>query len=218
MAEAIGPSNNTQVFNYGVADLTSFTPIYGIYENGTPVRVAVFNYLDDPSGANTVHAVISIAGATMPSSVKVKYLAATSVVQKGGFTWAGQTFGGIFESDGRPMGQEDVKTVQCDTTAQTCTVDVPAPGFALVFLTDDAFTENKGAPSMTFPTTAQTKTHNTAKVDPSILSTSNGYRMSEHELAGTSKKPSAGPRTAQASLVGAGVVLGAMVVLLGRVL
>jgi hypothetical protein len=34
--------------------------------------------------------VISIAGATMPSSVKVKYLAATSVVQKGGFTWAGQ--------------------------------------------------------------------------------------------------------------------------------
>jgi hypothetical protein len=42
--------------------------------------------------------------------------------------------------------------------------------------------------------------------------------MSEHELAGTSKKPSAGPRTAQASLVGAGVVLGAMVVLLGRVL
>ncbi|KAJ7331318.1 glycoside hydrolase family 79 protein [Mycena albidolilacea] len=218
MAEAIGPSNNTQVFNYGVADLTSFTPIYGIYENGTPVRVAIFNYLDDPSGANTVHAVISIAGATIPSSVKVKYLAATSVVQKGGFTWAGQTFGGIFESDGRPMGQEDVKTVPCDTTAGTCTIDVPAPGFALVFLTDDAFTENKGGPSMTFPTTAQTKTHNTAKVDPSILSTSNGYRMSEHELAGTSKKPSAGPRTAQASLVGAGVVLGAMVVLLGRVL
>ncbi|KAJ7807484.1 hypothetical protein B0H14DRAFT_2872830, partial [Mycena olivaceomarginata] len=43
----------------------------------------------------------------MPSSVKVKYLAATSVVQ--------QTFGGIFESDGWPMGQEDVKMVQCDT-------------------------------------------------------------------------------------------------------
>ncbi|KAJ7718224.1 hypothetical protein B0H14DRAFT_3170856 [Mycena olivaceomarginata] len=73
MAKAI--SNNTQVFNYGVADLTSFTPIYGIYENSTPVRVVVFSYLDDPSGANTVHAAISIAGATMPSSVKVKYLA-----------------------------------------------------------------------------------------------------------------------------------------------
>jgi hypothetical protein len=32
MAEAIGPSNNTQVFNYGVTDLSSSTPIYGIYE------------------------------------------------------------------------------------------------------------------------------------------------------------------------------------------
>jgi hypothetical protein len=32
MAEAIGPSNNTQVVNYGVADVSPFTPIYGIYE------------------------------------------------------------------------------------------------------------------------------------------------------------------------------------------
>ncbi|KAJ7797619.1 hypothetical protein B0H14DRAFT_3493509 [Mycena olivaceomarginata] len=78
--------------------------------------------------------------------------------------------------------------------AQTCTVDVP------VFLTDDMFMENKGAPSMTFATTAQTRTHNTAKVDPSVLPTSNGYCMSEHELAGTSKKPNAGPHMAQASL------------------
>ncbi|KAJ7163680.1 glycoside hydrolase family 79 protein [Mycena filopes] len=120
MAEAIGPSNNTQVMNYGVDNLSSFTPIYGIYENGTPVRVAIVNYLDDPTGANDVHAVIAIAGATMPSQVKVKYLAATSVVQKGGYTWAGQTFGNFFESDGRPTGTENITTVQCDTTAQTC--------------------------------------------------------------------------------------------------
>jgi hypothetical protein len=90
MAEVIGPSNNTQVINYGVGGLSSYTPIYNIYENGTPVRVAIFNYIDDPSGTNTVHAVISLSGATMPSSVKVKYLAATTVVQKGGYTWAGQ--------------------------------------------------------------------------------------------------------------------------------
>ncbi|KAJ7826423.1 hypothetical protein B0H13DRAFT_2440618 [Mycena leptocephala] len=82
MAEAIGPSNETQVLNYGVADLTSFTPICGIYENGVPVCVAIFSYVDNPSGANTVHAVISIARATMPASVRVKYLAVTTVVQK----------------------------------------------------------------------------------------------------------------------------------------
>jgi hypothetical protein len=61
-----------------------------IYENGVPVRVAIVNYLDDPTGASTLHGVISIAGTTMPSRVKVKYLAATTVVQEGGFTWANQ--------------------------------------------------------------------------------------------------------------------------------
>ncbi|KAJ7834157.1 glycoside hydrolase family 79 protein [Mycena leptocephala] len=215
MAEAIGPSNETQVLNYGVADLTSFTPIYGIYENGIPVRVGIFNYVDDPSGANTVQAVISIAGAMVPASVRVKYLAATTVVQKGGYTWAGQTFGGNFESDGRPTGTLDIKTVQCDTTAQTCTIDVPAPGFALVFLTDDGDIADSGkggvgeagGATMTFATTERTKTRNTATVDPSLLATSNGYRMSEHELAGTSKPPSGAPRAAVRSM---SAVLGAM--------
>jgi hypothetical protein len=64
--------------------------MYGIYENGVPVRVAIFNYVDDPSGATDVHAAITISGTTMPSSVKVKYLLAKTVVQKGGYTWAGQ--------------------------------------------------------------------------------------------------------------------------------
>ncbi|KAJ7727534.1 hypothetical protein DFH07DRAFT_851721 [Mycena maculata] len=67
---------------------------YGIYEDGTPKRIAIYNYMDDPTGTNNVHAVISISGAAMPSSVKVKYLAAWSVVwsmvQKGNHTWAGQ--------------------------------------------------------------------------------------------------------------------------------
>ncbi|KAJ7671748.1 hypothetical protein B0H17DRAFT_989262 [Mycena rosella] len=215
MAEAIGPSNETQVLNIGVPNLSSLTPIYGIYENGAPVRVAVFNYVDDPSGANDVHAIISIAGGTIPASVKVKYLAAKTVVQKGNITWAGQTFGDNFASDGRPMGDEDIQTVTCDTTAQTCTIDVPAPGFALVFLTDAALTENAGAPSITFATTAQTKTRNTATVDAAVLATSNGYRMSEHELAGTSKAPSAA-RAVQAPLVAVGLAMGTVLAVVGR--
>ncbi|KAF7370061.1 Glyco-hydro-79C domain-containing protein [Mycena sanguinolenta] len=201
MAEAMGPSNNTQVLNYGVTDLTSYTPIY--------------------VGRADVHAVINVAGGPNPASVQVKYMAASSVVQKGNWTWAGQTFGGFFESDGRPMGEEDIKTVQCDTTAQTCTIDVPAPGFALVFLNSDAqAVDTAGGSSMTFPTTAVTKTRNTATVDPSVLATSNGFQMSEHELAGTSKPPSAALHSARVSLFGVGVsvVLGAVVALVGRAL
>ncbi|KAJ7883351.1 hypothetical protein B0H13DRAFT_2667137 [Mycena leptocephala] len=86
----------------------------GIYENGVPVCVAIFSYVDDPSGANTVNAVISIARATMPASVRVKYLAVTTVVQKLGVYVGGaaQTFGGNFESDGRPSGTLDIKSVR----------------------------------------------------------------------------------------------------------
>ncbi|KAJ6573387.1 glycoside hydrolase family 79 protein [Mycena vulgaris] len=218
MAEALGPSNNSQVLDLPIEGLSLYTPVYGIYENGTPVRVAVINYVDDPTGANDAKIVISLSGATLPASVKVKFLAAETVVQKGGYTWANQTFGRNFESDGRPVGTEEVVTVPCDTTAQTCTVTVPAPGAALIFLTDAAFTQDAGAPSVTFATTARTKTHNTATVEPAVLSTSNGYRMDEHELAGTSRAPSGAPRALQASasLVTVGLMLGAVLAVMGR--
>ncbi|KAJ7923608.1 hypothetical protein B0H13DRAFT_2655074 [Mycena leptocephala] len=102
MAEAIDPSNQTQVQNYWVADLTSFSPTYGsIDNNGVPVRAVIFNYVDNPSGANTVYAVIRIAGATEAAG--------------GGGATPARTFGGNFESDGRPTGTLDIKTVQCDT-------------------------------------------------------------------------------------------------------
>jgi hypothetical protein len=48
---------------------------------------------------------------------------------------------------------------------------------------------------------------NPATVDPSLLATSNGYRMSEHELAGTSKPPSGAPCAAVLSM---SAVLGAV--------
>lgn len=83
-----------------------FTPAYAIYENGTPARIALFNYVTDASGASDYTASVSVGDAT-PGSVKVKYvdcctvglscadvlcryLSADSVSQKANFTWAGQ--------------------------------------------------------------------------------------------------------------------------------
>lgn len=89
------PLEPKQVLDLPIDGISTYTPIYGIYENGVPKRVAIFNYANDPSGGNDVQAVISLSdpvtgAATTPASVKVKYLAAASVVQKGNFTWAGQ--------------------------------------------------------------------------------------------------------------------------------
>jgi hypothetical protein len=112
MAEALGPHNQSQV-----SDITqnNNTPIYAIFENGAPTKVALFNFVTDSNGTSTYTADISIGGGSTnqgnatPSEVKVKYvfffldkaryprhflfcryLLADSVASKGNFTWAGQ--------------------------------------------------------------------------------------------------------------------------------
>ena len=77
MAEAMGPHNTSQV-----VDLTSNTntPIYAIYENGAPTKMALFNFVTDSTGASTYTAAISIGGGSTsqsnatPSQVQVKYV------------------------------------------------------------------------------------------------------------------------------------------------
>jgi hypothetical protein len=77
MAEVLGPSNASQVL-----DLTQnlLTPIYVIYENGTPTKLALFNFVTDSSGANDYTVTFSVGGGTTgqpgatPSSVQVKYV------------------------------------------------------------------------------------------------------------------------------------------------
>jgi hypothetical protein len=101
-----------------------------------------------------------------------------------------KTFGANFESDGRLTGNQDVKTITCDTNANTCQVQVPAPGFALVFLTDSAFSEVTPESPQTFPTTSVTKTHNTVTIDPSVLATSNGHNSDNRNTLGSTSKGS----------------------------
>ena len=182
MAEVLGRSNQSQVIDLGVNDGDLSTPGYAIYENGTPMRVALFNYLDDTSGAHDLKVAISVGGgetgqpASTPSSVRVKYLRAEHVTSKTNFTWAGQTLGANFKSDGRLRGEETIVNVPCDTAANTCTITVPAPGFALVFLNDKAFEDSTpSGNTLTFATTARTRTVNTATIDPKALETSNGH-------------------------------------------
>ncbi|KAJ7572959.1 hypothetical protein C8J56DRAFT_1133492, partial [Mycena floridula] len=174
MAEAMGPTNASQIIDLKANNDNEFTPAYAIYENGAHARVALFNYIDDPSGAGTYSATISINGGSPLSQVKVKYLTAPSVSTKYNYTWAGQTFGGVYESDGRIKGEVDVQTVTCN--GGNCVIKVPAPGFALVFLSEQALAGSDTGTPVTFPTTVFTKTLNTATVDPSLLATSNGHQ------------------------------------------
>jgi hypothetical protein len=200
MAEVLGRSNQSQVMDLGVNGGNPSTPGYAVYENGTPMKVALFNYLDDESGAHHLSVAISIGGgetgqpAGTPPSVRVKYLLADHVTTKSNFTWAGQSLGANFKSDGRLQSGLNVVNVPCDAAANTCTITVPAPGFALVFLSDKAYMDSTpSGETLTFATTAYTRTDNTATVEPQVLETSNRHSGKDRvNMCSTSKGSSSG--------------------------
>lgn len=200
VAEAFGQSGTAQIVDLYMNGNNALTPGYAIYENGNPVRVVLFNYIDDSTGANDYTANIAIGGqqtgltSTTPSSVQVRYMRADSLGSHN-VTWAGQSLGGELASDGRLKGTQETVTIQCDTTAQTCAIPVKAPSIALVFLTDSAMQESSPQDSVTqtFPTTAVTNAaagKNTVTVDPSVLATSNGRGAAEHDLLGSTSEGS----------------------------
>lgn len=92
----------------------------------------------------------------------------------------------MFESDGRLTGDKDIKTISCSDGS--CQVKVPAPSFALVFLSEQALGESDSGASRTFATTLHTKTIDTITVDPRVVATSNGHSgFSKHGTWSTSR-------------------------------
>lgn len=110
-----------------------------VYESGRPVRAVLFNYLSDPSGGSDYTAAITLTGTEQPDHVNVRYFSAPSVSEQYNITWAGQTLGGSFESDGTMRGEVSTLYIPCSN--RVCYVHVPAPSIALVFLTDPAMEE-----------------------------------------------------------------------------
>lgn len=72
MAEAMGPSGQSQVIDLNANGGNVFTPGYAIYENGAPTKVALINFVTDPSGNNDYTATITFGGMGAPPQVKVK--------------------------------------------------------------------------------------------------------------------------------------------------
>jgi hypothetical protein len=77
MAETLGSSNQSQVIDLQANGDSIYTPAYAVYEEGSATKVALFNFITDPSGANDYTANISISALTgspdaTPSFVRVK--------------------------------------------------------------------------------------------------------------------------------------------------
>ena len=78
VAETLGSSNTSQIKDLWQNSGSLYTPGYAVYENGNLARVALVNFMTDPSGANDYTVSISVGGgdsgqpAATPASVKVK--------------------------------------------------------------------------------------------------------------------------------------------------
>ncbi|KZW03384.1 hypothetical protein EXIGLDRAFT_664572 [Exidia glandulosa HHB12029] len=139
MSEALGPSGNARVADLNANSGNDFTPGYVIYEDNKPARLVLMNYMTDSTGAHDYTANVQVQDGT--AQVSVRYLAAKAATSKSGITYAGQGWGGYFESDGTLQGQQKTETVPC--SGGQCAIKVPAPGVAVVFLTGDIFDASK---------------------------------------------------------------------------
>lgn len=72
LAEAFGTSGKAQITDLQLNGNNMFTPGYAIYENGQLEKLALFNYVTDPTGATTYSVNVSFSGGSAPSQVSVK--------------------------------------------------------------------------------------------------------------------------------------------------
>ncbi|ORX37451.1 hypothetical protein BD324DRAFT_451328 [Kockovaella imperatae] len=188
VAEAFGQSNVSQIVDLNMNNGSIYHPGYAIYENGAPSRLVLINYVSDPTGASTYQATVTLGdGVALPSSVAVRYLQAPSVADHDNITWAGQTLGSSFNSDGRLMGNQTTVTIDCENGA--CVVPVYAPSIALVFLNGDALTNSNPVEGATQTYATTVIGFGSATINPEVLETSNGQNGGQ---LGSNSKGSAG--------------------------
>ncbi|CAE6436327.1 unnamed protein product [Rhizoctonia solani] len=224
-AELFGKSGKSRIMDLNPNNGENLTPGYVVYEDGQPTRMLFINYVDDASGGHDIWVRVQIGGGEIqqppasPPRIWVKYFEAPSVSFKGNMTWAGQTLGNHFESDGRLQGNEVIHTIECDPVTNQCSVPLKAPSLALVFLTETALQNSSPEPSATasFETTFVTRLRHTATIDEAVLATSNGRGGEGGKRIGSTSFGSIGNGAVMNSgisgMILLGVIAGAMMVL-----
>lgn len=163
VAEALRSSND--IDNVTVSDQwlpSNVAAAYNIYEKGIVTKKVLINMVNDPSGDNDLKVTFA-APSGSPTSVAYKVLTAPTLAEKQNVTWAGQTFG--YYSDGMLTGNETILQAPCN--AGNCSLSVPAPGVALVFLSDTLENEETHTATAFYPVGTN---------NPQIVLESNGDR------------------------------------------
>lgn len=121
--------------------------------------------------------------------------------------------GGLMAADGRMIGDQQTIEIACDQAANTCTIPVKAPSFALVFLSDIDGAAEEPTSTLTFATTAYTAHGNQiVLVNPSVLATMNGDGGTQPRYTGSTSKNATPANDAMRLVAPAASLLVAMVI------
>ncbi|KIO22802.1 hypothetical protein M407DRAFT_27677 [Tulasnella calospora MUT 4182] len=149
---------------------------YALYKNGQPIKLALFNYITDPSGANDaqVNYPQQLAEREGQEVRLYRWFNCTQVQSHVIDCFQlviSQTISDQFSSGGRLLqGREQTRTTQCN--AGSCTVTFKVPQFALICL-DNQDSIDPGLSAQTWPTSVTTKLQGTT-VYSGALPTNNG--------------------------------------------
>ncbi|KLO18056.1 glycoside hydrolase family 79 protein [Schizopora paradoxa] len=156
ISEALGASGGAFVTDLNLTDgnVNSTVAGYAIYDSTSqPYALALFNYADDGSEP----ASYSFQHPAGGQNVFVRYLTATNLTESVSISWGGKTLAGqgngLFVNSGTAPDQQS----SCAVQTGICTVGIPSPGFALVWLnTSAAVSESLPSATSTAPSSAQT--------------------------------------------------------------
>ncbi len=138
VTEALQNSNGSRVVDLNlensVSDYSAVAAGYAVYDASSPSNVhslVLFNYANaSAQGSDYTLPASFFAGSG--GNVLVRYMTAPSATETTNISWGNQTYGGV--ADGVPVpikSQWDDQTVSCSSG---CTVQVPGPGMAVVFV------------------------------------------------------------------------------------
>ncbi|KAH9900021.1 glycoside hydrolase family 79 protein [Cubamyces lactineus] len=139
VAEALASTNGSRVVDLNVknsmSDKTATVAGYAIYDGAAPTAhsLVVFNFAD-ASGATSDFAIDASFVPSSSDTVTIRYLTAPTLAEKTNLAWGGQTYAGV--GDANPVAATfpsslPDKNVSC---SGGCTIQVPGPGLAVVFL------------------------------------------------------------------------------------
>ncbi|EIW61463.1 glycoside hydrolase family 79 protein [Trametes versicolor FP-101664 SS1] len=139
VAEALQAANGSRVVDLNLANSIKDTKAtaagYAIYDGSAPTvhSLVMFNFAN-ASGAMSDYTIDASLVPSNNTDITIRYLTAPSVNEKTNIAWGGKTYAGV--GDGVAVDATFSSSVPDKTTscAGGCTIQVPGPGLAVVFL------------------------------------------------------------------------------------